>query len=144
MTGTLTVPIYQNMTADGGPLWDFKADPNDTEAGSNIVRGASGEVDARSTDIHLDTLQEWLTDEMESHEPVHLSIGDAPLYSEDGDEYLVGTVELPLVDGYIVTIHRLPGQGVDKTANLSMLQNDESRRRSFERQLKRHGGEIEG
>lgn len=142
MTETLTVPIYQNMTADGGPFDNFEADPVMNDAGSEFIHGANGSDESEGMDFPLSSLEDWLTDEMESHEPIHLSIGDAPI--SDDDEYLVGTIELPLVDGYIVTIHRLPGQGVDKTANLSMLQNDESRRRSFERQLKRHGGDIEG
>lgn len=138
MSETLTVPIGPNASFDGGPYAAVYADgidgETDPEAGVLHVQGDEG----NEYDVDIEDLGEHLSDEMRSAEPISLNTGDV---GEPASR--VGEIDLPLVRGFTVTLHALDGQGKDITADLGNLEDDENRRRHFERHLKIHGGGVE-
>lgn len=131
---TITVPIGPNMSIDGGPFENFRADGIDGETDPE-----SGKlVDVESgLDADIELIEEAVRTDMLDAQPLHLTTGDA-------DEVVVGEVEVPLKTGYTVEIHGLSGQGKDLIAHLDNLVDDELRHSHFEKKLKSHGGAIEG
>jgi hypothetical protein len=135
MSKTLTIPIGPNAHVDGGPYEGFSARDADEDSEPPVLHGREQEDNERS--VALDRIEDNLTREMESHEPIQLNTGDV------SEGFAVGNIRLPLVDGFMVVLHQLPGQGNDNEAVLSNLRDDTTRRRHFERQLKQSGGTIE-
>lgn len=134
---TLTVPIGANAHIDGGPFENFEGEPRPDTAPAEQEALYESLEGGGYHDVSIAVVEDALRNELSASEPFHLNTGDV------GDEYTVGTVEVPLVSGHTVSLHRLPGQGTDRVAVLENLAVNEGRRRHFERQLKRHGGTIE-
>lgn len=137
---TLTVPVYANMSVDGGPYVAFSGGGIDGRSDPENGYVYGSDDNGNEYPIAVEELEDVIADEMRSHEPISLSTGDD---TRDEREALVGEIEVPLVRGFFVEIHDLPGQGQDLVANLDNLEGDEPRRRHFERQLERRGGGIE-
>lgn len=129
MTETITVPIGHNATVDGGPFAGYEADGTDgrTDPENGCLYGS--DQNDNEYPVAIEDLERDLADEMASGEPISLYTSDK------GDAPIVGTIDLPLVDGVALRLHVLPGQGQDIKADLGNLRDDHLRRRHFERQL---------
>jgi hypothetical protein len=142
MTETLTVPIGPNASIDGGPFAGFEADGLDGETDPSAGVLAGSDYEGHPHEYSIEDIEDALSDEMRASEPVALDTGDVYRPGHDGE--LVGTIDVPLVAGFVVEIYDLPGQGQDLTARLDNLRGDSPRREHFERKLQRHGGFIRG
>lgn len=134
---TLTVPLGPNCSIDGGKYSDCHAvasgnSPSDTP-GAFTFEDQNGERFVEN----VDEVEEAIAAEMRSGEPIRLSTGDV------GDGHCIGKIEIPLVEGFSVNLHQLPGQGHDTEARLENLRDDDLRRESFERKIATYGGSIE-
>lgn len=136
MSKTLTVPIGPNASLDGGPFNQFQGlGEDENAAGSDVL---AGEDDTgEEWEVHLSDIEDALNSEMRDSQPIRLSTGDCR-------DAVIGNVRVPMLEGYTVELHCLPGQGTDKRAHLLNLRDDVVRRRHFERKLPVHGGRIQG
>lgn len=131
---TITVPLGQNCSLDGGPFAASRAIPDETpdDDGNFVLENDEGNIQI----VEASYIEDVIGEEMNRNEPVSVNTGDV------GDGYTVATIDLPLVDGFTVRIHDFPGQGKDVEANLGNLRGDQNRRRHFERELAIHGGAV--
>jgi len=129
----LTIPIGCNAHLDGGPFESEEGlgmdAPNGIEDGTLVSTDGD-----RFYRIEMNMIQDAFEREMTEHQPIQLSTGDV------GEDAIVGTIEVPLIDGYYVSTYELNS----RVYNLSNLRRDYLTRRSIERKLKKHGGTLEG
>jgi hypothetical protein len=129
----IEIPIGPNCSIDGGPFWGFEADPQDDETDAQAGTVAGYDEGNNRGVFSVEDIQDALSDEMRANEPVYLNTGDV------GEEYRIGVLYLPCIEGYAVRPHVLG----DKRRGLSSLADDDLARGSYERLLRNHGGNVE-
>jgi hypothetical protein len=127
------IPIGPNCSIDGGPFFAFTAHPQDDETDAQAGTVAGRDMEGNRGVFSVEDIQEHLSEEMQRNEPISVNTGDV------GEEYRVGVLYLPCVEGYAVRPHTLD----DPSRGLGWLADDDLARGSYERLLRNHGGNVE-
>lgn len=93
---TVQIHLGEGATLDGGPF--FNCEVTDVEHTGDVSRVVIEDQNGVGDKWELNEIEDALTDELESGEPINVS-GIHPKQEEEEGKAVAGAIELPIVDG---------------------------------------------